>query len=243
MSEKIWEDIYRTLSTKWWGAPLIALGLVMVVMFGIWNSLPDSTKEKLIFSEISKQPDGPSKEIIEEKTSETSPEIPNVGQSPSSAKIIAYQGALHNGIFLKATANDIKGRATVVDLTLECRKNWNGTSSGWASIVFFHLEKEDPKYNPEVTLNCSVGGPPDGRVVSHSGIAQVRLRIPKSEYNADMEVLVKISHNSKDAWQRWGGDIDRAVRGLLKDVQRESTGVRDQLLNEAKAAGYSVTKP
>lgn len=159
------------------------------------------------------------------------------------AKQLGYKGAGHNGVFLHADVQDIKGRATVVNLRLDCKKNWNGSSSGRASVVFFHLEKDDPKLNPEVTLSCSVGGPPDGRTATDSGSKQVRLRISKSEFNADMELLFKISHNSKDAWQRWGGDIDRAVKGLIKDIQREAAGVRNQVIDAAAKAGYSVVKP
>ena len=55
MSEKIWEDIYQHLKKKWWGTPAIALGLLFIVAFAVWNSLPDSTKEKLLISENTDQ--------------------------------------------------------------------------------------------------------------------------------------------------------------------------------------------
>jgi hypothetical protein len=48
MSDKVWEDIYSTLKAKPWGRPLIFLALVLFLGFSVWNSLPESTKERLL---------------------------------------------------------------------------------------------------------------------------------------------------------------------------------------------------
>lgn len=48
MSEKIVEDIYGKLKPSWWGKLLIAVTAIGVVMFVVWNSLPDDTKERVL---------------------------------------------------------------------------------------------------------------------------------------------------------------------------------------------------
>jgi len=48
MSGTIWNDIYQTLKKKWWGKLFIVMCLFCVLAFTIWNSLPDSIKEKLL---------------------------------------------------------------------------------------------------------------------------------------------------------------------------------------------------
>lgn len=50
MHEIIWQDIYNALKARWWGRLLIVLGMVLLVAFAIWNSLPDSVKERRLAS-------------------------------------------------------------------------------------------------------------------------------------------------------------------------------------------------
>lgn len=46
--DKIIEDSYAYLKEKWWGRPLVGVGFIAVVVFSVWNSLPNSTKEHLL---------------------------------------------------------------------------------------------------------------------------------------------------------------------------------------------------
>lgn len=47
---KILEDIYNKLKRHWWGIPLILLASLYLIVLSMWNSLPDSTKEKILIS-------------------------------------------------------------------------------------------------------------------------------------------------------------------------------------------------
>jgi hypothetical protein len=46
--DKIIEDSYSYLKGKWWGLPLVGVGLAAVLAFSVWNSLPNSVKERLL---------------------------------------------------------------------------------------------------------------------------------------------------------------------------------------------------
>jgi hypothetical protein len=48
--DKIIEDSYVYLKEKWWGLPLLGVGFMSVVAFAVWNSLPNSVKERLLSS-------------------------------------------------------------------------------------------------------------------------------------------------------------------------------------------------
>jgi hypothetical protein len=46
--DKIWEDIYHRLRRHRWGVVLIVVAVVAIVLFAIWNSLPDVAKERVL---------------------------------------------------------------------------------------------------------------------------------------------------------------------------------------------------
>jgi hypothetical protein len=46
--DKIIEDSYAYLKGKWWGLPLVGVGFAAVIAFSVWNSLPNSVKERLL---------------------------------------------------------------------------------------------------------------------------------------------------------------------------------------------------
>ena len=46
--DKIIEDGYSLLKGKWWGIPILVIGLLGVISFSIWNSLPNTVKERLL---------------------------------------------------------------------------------------------------------------------------------------------------------------------------------------------------
>lgn len=48
MSSIIIEDIYRAIKSKWWGIPIVAAFIFLILTFTVWNSLPDTVKEELI---------------------------------------------------------------------------------------------------------------------------------------------------------------------------------------------------
>lgn len=48
MIDKILEDLYNVLKAKWWGVPIIVFGVAVLLVFTLWNSLPDSTKEQFL---------------------------------------------------------------------------------------------------------------------------------------------------------------------------------------------------
>lgn len=48
VSDKLVEEVYRKLSRSWWGTILIAIAVIGIVMFAIWNSFPDATKERIL---------------------------------------------------------------------------------------------------------------------------------------------------------------------------------------------------
>lgn len=89
-------------------------------------------------------------------------------------------------------------------------------------------------------MSCKKDGPPDGRVASGSSKKRVTLRIPMSEFRKDVELLTDVDHQTSNAWERWRKDVDREFNKLLKDVQREAAGVRDQLVETAKKAGFKA---
>ena len=45
MSYHFFNDLYAYLKSKWWGKPFVILLVIMVFLFTVWNSFPDSTKE------------------------------------------------------------------------------------------------------------------------------------------------------------------------------------------------------
>lgn len=46
--DKIIDDLYGLLKTRWWGWPLIGLGIIAIVLFTLWDSLPTSSKERIL---------------------------------------------------------------------------------------------------------------------------------------------------------------------------------------------------
>ncbi|AGA89261.1 hypothetical protein Thimo_0398 [Thioflavicoccus mobilis 8321] len=88
MSDKIWEDIYFTLKAKPWGPPLIVLLLMFIIAFLFWNSLPESSKERLLSSQTKEAtPDSTSSRFQDE-----SQVLPGVAQVQKSTSEQAADG-------------------------------------------------------------------------------------------------------------------------------------------------------
>ncbi|MGI9553429.1 MAG: hypothetical protein ACR2NC_00775, partial [Thermodesulfobacteriota bacterium] len=51
MSYHLFNDIYTYLKKKWWGKPFVIILVILVVLFTLWNSLPDTSKERMLTSE------------------------------------------------------------------------------------------------------------------------------------------------------------------------------------------------
>ena len=58
MPDKIIEDVYGNLKKRRWGIGVIVAAAAMVVLFAIWNSFPDSVKERILGGNKGKNPSG-----------------------------------------------------------------------------------------------------------------------------------------------------------------------------------------
>ncbi len=79
MPDKMWEDIYSTLKNRRWGLPLIAVAAISLAGFAVWNSFPDSVKERMLTPATEKsQQAAEQKEEVPKKAIEPTPvEHPN----------------------------------------------------------------------------------------------------------------------------------------------------------------------
>jgi hypothetical protein len=46
--DKPLEDFYTYLKSRWWGIPMVIIAILLASAFAIWNSLPTTTKERIL---------------------------------------------------------------------------------------------------------------------------------------------------------------------------------------------------
>ena len=119
--DKIWEDIYSSLKGRWWGVPLIILAVLFIVVYAIWNSLPDSAKERI----LTPKEQTTKKEVVVSKRSanenlkqsidlEKSKEIPDLGKALRVIRALSIKDLVIEGETVKdVSPNGVQGYFSV----------------------------------------------------------------------------------------------------------------------------------
>lgn len=155
----------------------------------------------------------------------------------SAAEQIARDGPGHNGVRLHLKRVDLSDQGvsgTAAVFTIECRKNWGGRASGAASITAFPALGDSIVGEPkELTLKCSRRGGIDGATKKSKKSASV------SFTEGDRVVyVVSLDRSSKDSWEVWGEELEKAARPIIRDVVRNSiTGSVSSLMGNADTKG------
>ncbi len=98
--DKPFEDLYAFLKGRWWGTPLIVIGVVAVIGFAVWNSLPSSTKERAL---------GLTDSTPTVSSHSLPPPSESSGTASARVKLPAQQSALTASITAEATADASNG--------------------------------------------------------------------------------------------------------------------------------------